>query len=784
MYKRQVYEKRGAYDTLDRVEFGGRSVWTIMDLWVADLTDPEAPATRLLPGEARGLQRVLWSPGGDRLLVTRFLDDHLEYGIVTLADRSVIWTGLTPDMPPNGAFAEWLSNQELLLLIAPDETLPAGMRYDRDLITRRSRAWEQTRQGRQASRTVIEARAGVMTTEALPARNALIRYQATGGAPEVLAESRIVDFAVSPDRNSVAVLSKADPVPLSESELVQLESESRQRLSIVSLGDTRPVVSLDEFDVTSHLLRWSPTSDAVLVWARRDGQRWSQGTLLSVGASGTTAYALDGLDFKSSVEIVAGVRADWLGGSPVVYARAGESGRADWHLVTPEASPRNLTAALTTAPTRFAAAGRDALYLSADERLWILNQQGLQALSVGGLALQEVAGGSDLYRPRRLRNEAPRRSWLTARIDESSGAGVVTIALPEATVLDRLPFESHDRVVSLSPTGALVLRRTGVAEALEFRSSEAVRQLDLVNGNLASVSLPAPIPIQHRNVEGAETTSWLFLPPGGAEHSRGLIVKAYPGWADNLVWSDPFTLTYSTRPNVFVGAGYAYLSPALPVTGPEERGDALVRGVDLAVDAALARFPGLPHDRMVLWGHSFGGYAALEIASRSQRFRSYIASSAYSDMLGVWGEFDPGARMAPEEGGLFRLNQGWTETTQGALGAPPWEHPEQYASSSPVLRADRINRPVLLLTADLDFTPVTQSERIFSAILRTGGEARMVTYWGEQHLLWSPANIRDYYAQIFDWLNRTLASPRADVTEPAPSGPPNSEPSLRSPGPS
>ena len=285
-----VYEKRGAYDTLDRVEFGGRSVWTIMDLWVADLTDPEAPATRLLPGEARGLQRVLWSPGGDRLLVTRFLDDHLEYGIVTLADRSVIWTGLTPDMPPNGAFAEWLSNQELLLLIAPDETLPAGMRYDRDLITRRSRAWEQTRQGRQASRTVIEARAGVMTTEALPARNALIRYQATGGAPEVLAESRIVDFAVSPDRNSVAVLSKADPVPLSESELVQLESESRQRLSIVSLGDTRPVVSLDEFDVTSHLLRWSPTSDAVLVWARRDGQRWSQAVSYTHLTLPTTPY--------------------------------------------------------------------------------------------------------------------------------------------------------------------------------------------------------------------------------------------------------------------------------------------------------------------------------------------------------------------------------------------------------------------------------------------------------------------------------------------------------------
>ena len=35
----------------------------------------------------------------------------------------------------------------------------------------------------------------------------------------------------------------------------------------------------------------------------------------------------------------------------------------------------------------------------------------------------------------------------------------------------------------------------------------------------------------------------------------------------------------------------------------------------------------------------------------------------------------------------------------------------------------------------------------------------MVTYWGEKHVIWSPANIRDYYAQIFDWLDRTLSDP-------------------------
>jgi len=227
-------------------------------------------------------------------------------------------------------------------------------------------------------------------------------------------------------------------------------------------------------------------------------------------------------------------------------------------------------------------------------------------------------------------------------------------------------------------------------------------------------------------------------------------VNPYPGWADNLARLDPLTMTYSFRPEVFVGAGYAVLSPSVPGDLPvRERGDAYARSVDLAVDAALAAFPELPSDRMVLWGHSFGGYSALEIATRSGRFRSYIASSAYSDMLGVWGEFDALGRIQPENGMFFRFNQGWTETGQGALQDPA-------------------------------FTPPTQAERMFSAILRNHGHARIVTYWGEKHLTWSPANIRDRYQQIFDWLALTLDDAGSETTS---ADAPKGEPILQTPPP-
>lgn len=47
---------------------------------------------------------------------------------------------------------------------------------------------------------------------------------------------------------------------------------------------------------------------------------------------------------------------------------------------------------------------------------------------------------------------------------------------------------------------------------------------------------------------------------------------------------------------------------------------------------------------------------------------------------------------------------------------------------------------------------------MFSALYRLGGRARLVTYWGEEHSFWSPANIRDLYAQVFEWLDETLSS--------------------------
>lgn len=614
-----------------------------------------------------------------------------------------------------------------------------------------------------------------MTTEADEPSQALVLIDVETGEAEILAEGLIADFALSPDRAAVALVRRGERMALGDPELLHMEDDRRRRLAIIDLPSRTIRPEPERLDIAPHLLRWSPDSRRVLFWGRRDGARWDEGDLMATGVGGVETFSRQGLRAGSSSSIVvAGVQADWLEEGPVLLAQASGGDRRDWHLLSVERSPIALTAELRAPPVRIAAATAERLYVFADGRYWSMTEAGVEPLSDNDRRVREALL-FDLTIGRRLKsNEAPRQDWSIA-VD--ADGQILVMRDSEWSGLGQGDAQA-DRVLALSRNALLSLRPVGLADNLVSQSGGQTHEIDQVNAALAEVIVTEAEAIKHLGLDGQETESWAFLPRGpGAV--RGVIVGPYPGWADNLARLDPLTMTYSFRPEIFVAAGYAVVSPSVPGDLPvRDRGEVYARSVDLAMDAVLAALPELPADRMVLWGHSFGGYAALEIAVRSNRFRSYIASSAYSDMLGVWGEFDAIGRIQPENGMFFRFNQGWTETGQGALGAPPWQAPEEYGVTSPFLRADRITRPILFLTADLDFTPMTQAERMFSAVLRNGGEARLVTYWGEKHLTWSPANIRDRYAQIFDWLAYTLDN---QISAPETEAHPTSEPSFRRP---
>jgi len=758
-----VYERRGSYDSGPRFDLGQRSSWAIMDLRLVDLARPGAPAERLLPQEGLGLLRGAWSPSGARLLIYRLREDRLEVGIVTLADHSVRWTGLTPEMPLMGAAFAWVGDERVVLVVRPDNSLPWLLRYYSEGQRRTTEAWRRAADGRQASRTIVETEGGVATAETSSAGQALIVLDVSSGSIRSLKRGRIIDFAVSPDRARIAVTEAAEAVAVRPDTIDQAELPARQRLTLIEIETGEAVAAALGLDVAPHLLRWSSDSSALLVWARSDGNRWSDGDLFTVGQDGATTvvdrHGLDAMPAQAEINILQGVRAEWMGKTPVLYARQSGEARYDWYALSSDHAPASLTQAMSSPPTRMAAVSGAALLAFGDNGLWALNTRGAHRLTPTDIRLEDTVIG-DAEKPFRLRaNDAPLQGWAAAL-----GPGGETFIVSSEGRLRRLgtsEVSAETRVLAAEVGSALVLERSGLVESLHLRTPTGEREIDRVNADLAGVELASATPLDHLDPQGRAARSWLFLPGGTSPAPvKGVVVEVYPGSVDRGTWSGPLTLTYGVRAQVLAGAGYAVISPFVPTDGPLTA-EVLERSVDVAVDAALAAYPELPRDRVAVLGHSFGGNAALWIATRSARYRAYIAWAATSDMFGQWGEFTPAARAAPEEGFMFRNQQGWAEVGQGALGGPPWSSPARYAEASPWLAADRITAPVLLIAADRDFVAISQSERMFSALHRLGRRARLVTYWGEEHMIWSPANIRDLYAEIFAWLEEALADPPA-----------------------
>jgi dipeptidyl aminopeptidase/acylaminoacyl peptidase len=76
---------------------------------------------------------------------------------------------------------------------------------------------------------------------------------------------------------------------------------------------------------------------------------------------------------------------------------------------------------------------------------------------------------------------------------------------------------------------------------------------------------------------------------------------------------------------------------------------------------------------------------------------------------------------------------------------------------SPVHRADRLRRPLLLFHGDLDpVVPRAHSDLLVDRILASGGDVEYVVYEGEGHGFRDPANVRDEYARTEAFLGRVV----------------------------
>lgn len=256
----------------------------------------------------------------------------------------------------------------------------------------------------------------------------------------------------------------------------------------------------------------------------------------------------------------------------------------------------------------------------------------------------------------------------------------------------------------------------------------------------------------------AELTTWLlpdgqpcqgmlFKPENLDEHKKyPLILYYYEASSDELYqYREPGAAIDAINIPYFVSRGYVVFVPDIHY----QKGHAGECALASIVSGAryVARRPWIDSTRMGLQGSSFGGYETNYVITHSNLFAAAEESAGVSDMLSFYNSLVHGGA----------ANQAVFEVGQLRMGASFWENPSIYMEGSPILRADKVVTPLLMMHNKRDETVTwTQGVEFFSALRRCGKKVWMLQYDSGGHCLQPDRDALDYTIRMEQFFNYYL----------------------------
>ncbi|MBN8731933.1 MAG: S9 family peptidase [Acidobacteria bacterium] len=665
------------------------------DVWLYDI---ETESSRQLTDGSRdgaGFFAPSWSPDGEQLAML-----STRGGTVTAwvwRRRGARLEQVSTETVELGK-PLWISNREMVCATPAQGEQPVWFDLDVRGARSASAAWMRADSGAGATASAVVSPSGSGLRERRMGR--LRRYDAVAKKAVTIADGTFTDLSVSPDGRWLAAYELAGRLGPVAGEALPNRNPSFYRLVVFDGSKRRSAVELSEME--------EPLPGAV-------------------------AWLKDG----------------------ALAARIARRGvRTDWFAIGPDGARVNLTGKWDAAPGALVADAEGATFLGAYKgQLWRL-APGAAARALTNRAAIDVAAiafsDSGALAVRGSRGGA--MGWYA--LDQADGKVSALPVVEEGG--EALAYVArHEALVFAAPDGrgrrALRMRSVGEAQA---------RTIAVINTFLGEIDQGEFRSFRYRTAGGRELTAWLLLPPGHREGVRyPTVVSVYPG----LVYSGEFRPRASVEsasgynPQLFAASGYAVLFPSIPLSAegtPDEPYDRIREGVMPAVEAAV-RLGFADGERVAVFGHSFGGYAAFALATQPSRFRAVIACSGFANLTSLYGAFDPRFRYEDEARNrlLFMV---FAESGQFRLGSPPWADAARYARNSPLTFVDRVTTPVMILQGDQDYVPIQQGEEFFTALFRQRKAAVFVRYWGEGHSIESPANIRDMWTRISAFLGERL----------------------------
>ncbi|HNG89119.1 MAG TPA: prolyl oligopeptidase family serine peptidase, partial [Saprospiraceae bacterium] len=254
--------------------------------------------------------------------------------------------------------------------------------------------------------------------------------------------------------------------------------------------------------------------------------------------------------------------------------------------------------------------------------------------------------------------------------------------------------------------------------------------------------------VQWTSLSG-ERLSGLLVKPEGFDPARRypMIVNFYEKNSDGLLAHRPPDFHRSQiNYTYYASRGYLVFSPDIPYrTGyPGECAyDAIVSGVTALMDKGF-----VDPKRIALQGHSWGGYQAAYVVTRTGLFRCAEAGAPVANMTSAYG----GIRW---ESGLSRAFQ--YERQQSRIGGSLWEKPKQFLENSPLFALDKVQTPLLILHNDKDgAVPWYQGIELYTGLRRLGKPAWLLNYNDEPHWPVKLQNRADFQLRMQQFFDHYL----------------------------
>jgi len=235
--------------------------------------------------------------------------------------------------------------------------------------------------------------------------------------------------------------------------------------------------------------------------------------------------------------------------------------------------------------------------------------------------------------------------------------------------------------------------------------------------------------------DGSEGTGILYMPEDVDSSRKYPLIFHYYEERSKGLHLFPGVQPGSGEMNIawYVSNGYLVFVPDIHRhTG--DSGHAILNTITSAA-LYLSTLRYIDTSRMGLQGHSFGGYETNYLITHTNIFAAAQASAAPAELFGLHGSTGFGGKSYHYISERGQLN----------VGSPPWEKPDIYLQSSPLISVNKVTTPLLLMHNREDgAVPFSQSVAMFTALRRLKKPVWLLEYEGEGHVLFDPACQLDF----------------------------------------